>query len=72
REILIEQTYSPKNDIDFIESLLPFFRDRRYLRVDGKPLLVVYRPQQIPEPAATVRRWREFCRGNGIGEIHLV
>jgi len=56
REILIEQTYSPKNDIDFIESLLPFFRDRRYLRVDGKPLLVVYRPQQIPEPAATVRR----------------
>lgn len=72
REILVEQTYSPKNDIDFIESLLPFFRDRRYMRVDGKPLLVVYRPQQIPDPAATVRRWREFCRGNGIGEIHLV
>lgn len=71
-QILIEQTYSPKNDIDFIESLLPFFRDRRYLRVDGKPLLVVYRPQQIPDPAATVRRWREFCRGHGIGEIHLV
>ncbi len=71
-EILIEQTYSPKNDIEFIESLLPFFRDQRYLRVDGKPLLVVYRPQQLPDPAATARRWREFCRGNGIGEIHLV
>ena len=71
-EILVEQTYSPANDIAFIESLLPFFRDRRYLRVRGAPLLVVYRPQQIPDPRTTVRRWRQYCRANGIGEIHLV
>jgi lipopolysaccharide biosynthesis protein len=71
-EVLIRQVYSPAHDIAFMESLLPYFRDRRYLRVGGAPLLVVYRPQQIPDPAATVRRWRQFCRANGVGEIHLV
>jgi 2-polyprenyl-3-methyl-5-hydroxy-6-metoxy-1,4-benzoquinol methylase len=72
QEVLIEQTYSPANDIAFIESVTPFFRDPRYLRVRGAPLLIVYRPQQIPDPVATVRRWRQYCRANGIGEIHLV
>jgi 2-polyprenyl-3-methyl-5-hydroxy-6-metoxy-1,4-benzoquinol methylase len=71
-EVLIEQTYSPKNDIDLIEDLLPYFRDPRYLRVKGAPVLIVYRPQQIPDVASTVRRWRQYCRANGIGEIHLV
>jgi 2-polyprenyl-3-methyl-5-hydroxy-6-metoxy-1,4-benzoquinol methylase len=72
REVLIAQHYSPANDIAFIESLLPFFRDRRYLRVDGDPVLVVYRPQQIPDAKATVGRWRRVCRDAGIGNIHLV
>ena len=72
QEVLIAQSYSPQNDIAFIEGLLPFFRDRRYLRVDDAPILVVYRPQQIPDPKATVARWRKVCRDAGIGEIHLV
>jgi lipopolysaccharide biosynthesis protein len=72
QDVLIAQDYSPAHDIAFMESLLPYFRDRRYLRVHGAPLLVVYRPQQLPDPAATVRRWRQFCRANGVGEIHLV
>jgi len=71
-EVLVEQTYSIKNDMDFIEALLPFFTDRRYLRVQGAPMLIVYRPQHMPDPKATATRWREFCRANGIGEIHLV
>jgi 2-polyprenyl-3-methyl-5-hydroxy-6-metoxy-1,4-benzoquinol methylase len=71
-EVLIEQQYSPEYDIAFIESLLPFFRDHRHVRVDGAPVLVVYRPQQIPDALATTQRWREVCRQEGIGEIHLV
>ena len=71
-EILIAQSYSPRNDIAFIESVLPFFRDERYLRVDGAPVLVVYRPQQFPDAKATAARWRRVCREAGIGEIHLV
>lgn len=70
--ILQQQRYLPEDDIAFIESVIPFFRDRRYLRVDGAPLLVVYRPQHMPDPRASAERWREHCRKVGIGEIHLV
>ena len=72
REILIQQTYSPENDVDFIKDLVRFFRDTRYMRVNHAPLLLVYCPQHIPDPKATTTRWRQYCREVGIGELHLV
>ncbi|RUX64969.1 DUF563 domain-containing protein [Mesorhizobium sp. M7A.F.Ca.US.014.04.1.1] len=71
-EVLIAQTYGPDWELRFIESLFPYFKDPRYLRVDGKPLLVVYRPQHLPDAKAAGKRWREHCRKMGIGEIHIV
>jgi capsular polysaccharide biosynthesis protein len=71
-EVLIAQTYGRDWELRFIESLFPYFKDPRYLRVDGKPLLVVYRPQHLPDAKAAGKRWREHCRKMGIGEIHIV
>ena len=72
QKILVEQTYSPDDDRAFIEDLLPAFRDPRYIRVQGAPLLMVYRATEIPEPAAMTARWRETCRQNGIPSLFLV
>jgi lipopolysaccharide biosynthesis protein len=71
-EVLIAQRHSPEDDIAFLDSLLPAFRDRRYVRVDGKPLLLVYRPALLPDAKATAARWREHARQAGIGDIHLL
>ena len=71
-EVLIKQEYTPEDDIGFIRSVLPFFADPRYLRVEGKPVLLVYRPQQMPEPRVSTERWRTFCREHGVVDIHLV
>lgn len=70
-QVLIAQRYLPEDDLEFIRSLLPFFADSRYIRVDGKPLLIVYRPQHLPDARRTAQVWRDYCRTVGIGEIHI-
>ncbi len=70
--ILMHQTFSAKDDIDFISFLKPYMMDSRYIRVAGKPMLLVYRISKFSDPEATVKRWRKWCRENGVGEIHLV
>lgn len=70
-EVLMGQNHSPEDDLAFIAELGPYLRDARYIRIDGKPLVLVYRPSLLPDPAATAGRWRDWCRKNGIGEIYL-
>ena len=70
-EVLIAQQYREEDDLAFIQELAPVFRDPRYIRVDGKPLLIVYRVQHLPDPSRTAAIWRNHCREAGIGEIHL-
>ncbi|HET7593209.1 MAG TPA: glycoside hydrolase family 99-like domain-containing protein, partial [Rhodanobacteraceae bacterium] len=70
-DVLIRQEHSPEDDLAFIASLEPMLRDPRYIRVDGRPLVVLYRPSLLPDAAATLERWREHCRRTGIGELFL-
>ncbi len=72
RELLIEQRYGPELDLALIDDLMPFFLDRRYLRIGGAPVLVVYRPGALPEPHATIARWREAARKHGLPGLHVV
>jgi glycosyltransferase involved in cell wall biosynthesis len=70
-DVLIAQEHSTDDDLAFIDHVSAYMRDPRYMRVDGKPLLVVYRPSLLPDAAATVARWRVRCRLNGVGELHI-
>lgn len=71
-EILIAQEHSDEDDLNFIKALEPALRDRRYIRVDGRPLLLVYRPSLLPDAARTAEIWRRYCRETGLGELYLV
>ena len=70
-DILIGQHHSAEDDLAFIAHVADYLRDPRALRVEGKPLLLVYRPGLLPDPRATAKRWRHWCGEHGIGEIHL-
>ncbi|PJK06044.1 hypothetical protein CO609_03730 [Lysobacteraceae bacterium NML91-0268] len=69
--VLIAQAHDAEDDLAFIAHVADYLRDARYLRVDGKPILLVYRPGKLPDARATAERWRRWCRDNGIGEIYL-
>jgi lipopolysaccharide biosynthesis protein len=71
-DVLIAQKYSERDDIDFIAHVSRYFSDERYIRVHDKPLLLIYRLDLLPDPRATVARWRRFCLDQGIGEIFVV
>jgi glycosyltransferase involved in cell wall biosynthesis len=70
-EILIAQDHTAEDDLAFITYISKYLRDPRYIRIDGKPLLIVYRPSLLPSAGETAQRWRKWCRNNGIGEIFL-
>jgi glycosyltransferase involved in cell wall biosynthesis len=70
-EVLMEQPHSLESDASFIHSIRKYLEDPRYIRVRGRPLVIVYRPSILTSPLETARRWRSWCRENGIGEIFL-
>jgi hypothetical protein len=72
-EVLIEQSYPGEEDHHLHFSyLLPFFRDQRYIRVEGKPLFVIYRPFDIPHRELTVQLWQTLARDAGLPGIFFV
>lgn len=70
-EILIKQSHLPEDNINLIKELAPIFLDRRYIRIKGKPLFIVYRADRFLDLKKTISTWRDYCRKNGVGEIHL-
>jgi hypothetical protein len=51
--------------------LVKVFEDQRYIRVNGKPLLLVCRASLLPDASRTTSVWREEAHRLGIGEIFL-
>ncbi len=71
--VLIEQTYpGESDDRAHFEHLLPYFTDRRYLTVNGRPIFYVFRPELLPEPRAWVERWRTMADEAGLPGLHLI
>lgn len=70
-EVLMAQQYSPESNLRFMQDLLPVLRDPRYIRINGRPLVLIYRAELIPELPATIAAWRELTRAEGVGEVYL-
>jgi hypothetical protein len=71
--VLVEQTYPGRSDYEnhFCE-LLKAFRDPRYLRVDGKPLFMVYKPRDLPDTGAAAALFRQLADASGLPGLYLV
>lgn len=72
KEILIAQDYERAPAERFIEDVLHLLRDQRYIRIDGRPLLAVYHPSEIPNLANVLETWRRRAREEAVGELLLL
>ncbi len=70
--VLIEQNHTEQDDEAFIASIERAVRDPRYIRIAGRPLLMVYRYELFADPKATTQRWRAIMTERGLGDPFLV
>jgi Glycosyltransferase WbsX len=71
--ILLEQTYpGPADDRAHFQRLLPLFTDPRYVHRDGKPVLLLFRPPELPNPRAFVDTWQALAMEAGLPGLYLV
>ena len=71
-DVLVAQSYSDGWADRFYNDIAPALQDSRYLRVDGKPLLVVYRIGQVPQAGVAIRRWRMRAIDDGLSGLHVL
>jgi glycosyltransferase involved in cell wall biosynthesis len=61
-EVLISQDYRTSEDEDLVRTFARHFADPRYIRLEGRPVLMIYRPGLIPAARETIARWRGLFR----------
>lgn len=73
KETLIEQLYPGMEDyISHFKEVLPALRDHRYIKVDGKPVFLIYKPLEHPDMKTFIDLWRQLAAENGLGGIYFV
>ncbi len=72
-KLLIEQTYPGIKDYkSHFYTMLPVFRDKRYYRIDNRPVFVIYAPQELPDPAEFMNCWNSMAESVGLGRFFFI
>lgn len=71
-EILIKQDYGLEDDRAHIKYLIRYFKDSRYIRVDNKPVFLMYRTELHPNINACVDIWQDEARKAGLDGLYLI
>ena len=72
KELLVKQTYSPEEAQKIIEDMSRFFVNPRYIKINGRPLLLVFSPADIPIIHEYREIWNAHVRGLGLESLYLV
>lgn len=71
--VLVAQDYGGKQEwLKHFEYLLPFFRDERYICIDGKPVFIFYQPDDIKCLKDMVSVWRKTALDAGLKGLYLI
>ncbi len=71
-DILVAQEHKQSDPLDFIKDVEKILLDPRYIRVDDKPVLLVYRANDLLEPGNYATIWRKYFQEKHGLDLHLV
>jgi lipopolysaccharide biosynthesis protein len=71
-EILLGQNYSAQDAHDFIHYLIPYFKDSRYIQIEDRPVIFIYRPSSISNSQEYLNIWEKECNEVGIKRPYVV
>ena len=71
KNILIKQEFKKEDPKKFILDMKKYLVDPRYIKIDNKPLILIYNPDSIPDFENTMKEWRKTAKEIGIGEIFI-
>lgn len=71
-QVLMQQNYSLEDDKAHIQYLLPIFKDERYIKIDGKPVFLMYRSELHPHINLTTELWRNEAKKYGFPDLYLI
>lgn len=71
-DVLIKQDYKKDDYRKFIKDIKKYLLDNRYIKIDGKPVIMIYNPSAIPNFKELVTKWREYAIEEGIGELYIM
>lgn len=72
-KVLIEQKYPGIKDYsDHFFSVLPAFKDTRYIRINDMPLFIIWDPMDLPDASAFIKHWNDLAKSNGLDGIHFI
>ncbi len=71
--ILLKQSYGGEKDwLEHIEYLMPFFEDKRYIKIDGRPIFIIYMPEDIKCFSDMKKCWDKFMDENGKPHVYFI
>jgi hypothetical protein len=71
--ILVEQTYPGLEDHEsHFNAVVDAFHDPRYLKIEGKPIFIVYHPPGLPQPDRMTDNWNELALKSGLPGIYFL
>ncbi len=71
--LLMEQTYPGIEDYTaHFMTLLPAFKDKRYIRVNGKPFYMIYDGIGFKDARGFIQTWRRLAKEHGLGDFYFV
>lgn len=73
KQLLVEQKYNGTQDyVDFFYEILPYFKDKRYIKVNGMPAFMIYKPTEMPDLKELITIWQNLSKKEGLGGVYFI